>query len=781
MAKGRKRTPPKKDEAAPSRSWGPARNNLADNSTGSGGDFGSYIDMNGQRLKLVQHPTDFSVIGRSNALNDASKAGRAEAYKLSANMSRVRAGDSDSRDKLMDEVREETVAHHIYKIADTDEDIVIDNRIFLSLRNEDPQELENIVEQYSLVPEGRMGNAYILRVTEATGINPLKAANMIARRENVASCVPQVLMPLQMHNASFVDTHPLFRRQWYLAADLLSSPDLDPTASIRAPEAWQINTGSPEVVIAVIDDGFDLDHPAFRNKRIHPDKKDFAVAPQDESPLADQEDFHGTCVASIATGSIDGGGMIGVAPGCTLLPIRIGFGPMAAPIDILEVLRYVSSRADVVNCSFGTPPRSFDPFPAEFRNAITDLTLNGGRRGKGLVMVFSAANDDSPTLLSSAANKNGVHFVRFTPFGGQIDRIPPGKPVFSGYPLTRGVIVVAAMSSLKRKSGYSSWGPHITVTAPSNNMHYITRFVKKGVDDTVRNKFVANYRGLGQVAAVNRPGKGTPFEPMPDDPSTLDFAENFYTITFGGTSGAAPVVTGVVALMLSVNPNLTAEQVRQILMATADRDLDPALDLVDDPNIQGLGGGFQNGHSLFFGSGKVNALRAVERARSLLGPVPASPEPEETSTARPSFAPSVSFGQGATAGALTRRVSRSRTAAVAAEFVRAMTANECIVWRFGGFHQRVREAVAEWAEEPVSSILPGNTLGELAKNTPWNAGQQARLVQTINAHDVFAPPFPETRMLAPSQLLPASTTVEQWEKQVWKHQDPLTPCFPFTD
>jgi hypothetical protein len=110
-----------------------------------------------------------------------------------------------------------------------------------------------------------------------------------------------------------------------------------------------------------------------------------------------------------------------------------------------------------------------------------------------------------------------------------------------------------------------------------------------------------------------------------------------------------------------------------------------------------------------------------------------------------------------------------------------MTANECIVWRFGGFHQRVREAVAEWAEEPVSSILPGNTLGELAKNTPWNAGQQARLVQTINAHDVFAPPFPETRMLAPSQLLPASTTVEQWEKQVWKHQDPLTPCFPFTD
>lgn len=110
-----------------------------------------------------------------------------------------------------------------------------------------------------------------------------------------------------------------------------------------------------------------------------------------------------------------------------------------------------------------------------------------------------------------------------------------------------------------------------------------------------------------------------------------------------------------------------------------------------------------------------------------------------------------------------------------------LSSSQCIVWRRGEFSQRVRKAVAEWAQEPVSSILPTNTVGELAKGTPWNIGQQARLVQAVNANDVFAPPFPGTNMLPPSLLLPASTTAAQWEKVVWRQQDPETPCFPFTD
>jgi subtilisin family serine protease len=592
--------------------------------------------MNGKRMELEQHPTDFSVLAPAEQLARAIEAPETARYEeiknkvkaeapvqpLSAGIARMQAKDAKSRDEVMDEVRRESVAHHIYRVAGTGEEIAIDNRIFLTPRNEDPELLERIIEEFHLVPEGRMADAYILRVTEATGRNPLKTANAIAEREGVLSCTPQVLVPLQPCQMSLFDSHRLFRHQWYLSSDLVSSPDLDPTAGINAPEAWQLTTGSPDIVVAVIDDGFDLSHPAFRNKRIHPARRDFAVKQQDNDPSSEQTDFHGTCVASIATGSFEGDGMIGVAPGCTFLPIRIGFGPMAAQVDMLEVFRYVSRFADVVNCSFGTPPLSFDVFAPQFRNALTQLTRTGGRRGKGLVIVFAAGNDDAPTLLPAARNVNGVKYVDLN--AGRIREVPAGSEVFSGYPLTRGVVVVGAMSSLKRKTGYSNWGPHLTVAAPSNNMHYITRFIRQGgADEASRARFVANYRGLGQVAAVNRLGKGRPFEPLRDKADTPDFNESLYTMTFGGTSGAAPVVTGVAALMLSVNPHLTASQVRQILMSTADRNLDPTLDLAADPNLQGVRGSFAGGNSPFFGAGKVNALRAVERARALLLPLPA--------------------------------------------------------------------------------------------------------------------------------------------------------------
>ena len=315
--------------------------------------------------------------------------------------------------------------------------------------------------------------------------------------------------------------------------------------------------------------------------------------------------------------------MRGIAPACSFLPMRIGFGPSARPIDILDVFRFASQHADVVNCSFGTSPRSFDPFSRAFRRAMTELTETGGRRRTGLVMVFSAANDDAPTFLDGTQNVNGVSFTS----GASISTIPAGRAVFSGYPMTPGLVVVGAMSSRKRKAGYSSWGPHLTVTAPSNNLHYIPTFTPPGTPG--RDAFVADYRGLGQVAAVNRPGFGLAFSPIArfDNPATPDLREDFYTRQFGGTSGAAPIVTGVAALMIAVNPHLSAAEVRQILMSTADQDLDPTLDLANDPNVQGLSGAFVNGRSLFFGAGKVNAAGAVARARALNPdlPLPGTP------------------------------------------------------------------------------------------------------------------------------------------------------------
>jgi hypothetical protein len=147
--------------------------------------------------------------------------------------------------------------------------------------------------------------------------------------------------------------------------------------------------------------------------------------------------------------------------------------------------------------------------------------------------------------------------------------------------------------------------------------------------------------------------------------------------------------------------------------------------------------------------------------------------PTDTSAAARSATPATST--------LPSVISALASVTDAAHVEAALTSSQCIVWRLGEFRQRVTQAVAQWAQESASAISSSDTLGALAKGTPWNVGQQAQLVNSVNANKVFEPPFPGTVMSPPSQLVPPSTTVLQWEAIVWRHQNPLTPCFPFTD
>lgn len=133
------------------------------------------------------------------------------------------------------------------------------------------------------------------------------------------------------------------------------------------------------------------------------------------------------------------------------------------------------------------------------------------------------------------------------------------------------------------------------------------------------------------------------------------------------------------------------------------------------------------------------------------------------------------------ASALPTAISVLASVTDPAHVMAALTSSECIVWRLGEFRQRVRQAVAQWANASASSISASDTLGALAPNGQWNIGAQGQLVSSVNANNVFAPPFPGTVMNPPSQLVPPSTTVLQWDAIVWRHQNPLTPCFPFTD
>ena len=105
--------------------------------------------------------------------------------------------------------------------------------------------------------------------------------------------------------------------------------------------------------------------------------------------------------------------------------------------------------------------------------------------------------------------------------------------------------------------------------------------------------------------------------------------------------------------------------------------------------------------------------------------------------------------------------------------------DECILWRDGDVHKRIRAALAVWSGQAPGDITANTTLGQLAVGTgvPWNEGNQGRLVQATNEQNVFFP-F-QSRMDPPPVLVPSMTSVAEWERVVWRMQTPQRFCFAF--
>ncbi len=120
-----------------------------------------------------------------------------------------------------------------------------------------------------------------MEVTRDGGANPVKVADMLAGEQKpVEYAEPD---PIARFYSSQFPSDPLFTRQWHL--DARNRPQLLAAASVGAVDAWDITRGERAIVVAVIDDGFDLGHPHFQGngKVVHP--KDYVDG--DSSPFPD--------------------------------------------------------------------------------------------------------------------------------------------------------------------------------------------------------------------------------------------------------------------------------------------------------------------------------------------------------------------------------------------------------------------------------------------------------------------------------------------------------------
>lgn len=548
-------------------------------------DPGGYVWRGGNKIQLEKADDRFTVMPSSPRQLDTlqSAPGVREIQPVTNQVFKVKTTATE-RDAAMQAVRSaafDTIAHHAYHPKDSEGTTfyLTDKIIVVFDPAADVAQIEALLEKHRLKvlkEYEELENAYLLQVTSGSGENPLKVANRLAEEEIVVSAEPNMVNRFQ---PAFIPGDGFFRRQWHLSAR--NGLQLVTEASVNAPQAWDVARGARDVVVAVVDDGFDLGHPDFQGpgKVVFP--KDYVDGDANPFPESSIGDYHGTPCAGVAIAESNGQGVVGVAHGCSFMPVRF---PLAADDDLLiEIFEEVGRKADVISCSWGPPP-AFAPLSLPVSATLRRLATTGGPRGKGCVICFAAGNYNAPI---KDPNNRGFTWLNF---GSGVRQRTTGR-ILNGLAAHPNVIAVAASTSLNKHSAYSNWGAEISVCAPSNNFHPLDP-----------QQFV--------------PGRGiwtTDNEAFGDGFT----ARSRYTGSFGGTSSATPLVAGVAALVLSANPDLTAAEVKDVLQTSADKIVDPDPDVVLGTN---RGRYDQRGRCDWFGFGKVNAARAVAEAQERRGP-----------------------------------------------------------------------------------------------------------------------------------------------------------------
>ena len=327
----------------------------------------------------------------------------------------------------------------------------------------------------------------------------------------------------------------LFDKQWHLfntgQGDGIDNED------ILAPEAWKIRSTSPDVIVAVIDTSIDLAHEdlinnLWVNKGEIPNNNfdddgnnlvddyhgwNFAT----NTPLGDGSTNHGTHVAG--TIGAEGNNNIGVT-GVTWDVNLMSLDALSGVKDIetlaktLEASVYyaVDNGANVINMSLGASyPR--ENIPNDIKTIEEFKDRYPSVHGK-ISTAFDYAVNNGTTVVIAAGNEEK-----------SFDEANFSYPAYFSETIP-GVISVAAVTNTGDLTDYSNYGSQVTIAAPGGS---------------------------------SEPGNYT------DPRGILNAWPNNEYVYVSGTSMAAPIVTGAVALMLGENPYLNPAQVESILQDTA--------------------------------------------------------------------------------------------------------------------------------------------------------------------------------------------------------------------
>ncbi|MFT7452948.1 MAG: subtilisin family serine protease, partial [Patescibacteria group bacterium] len=453
--------------------------------------------------------------------------------------------DGKELDDKLDDIRKEgsvEVGTHVYYThGNSNRPVVPTGEIYIIFQDgTSTEEQMLVIDEYNLeIVERRDEYRVIVKVT-AKSPNPLKVSNYLQNISLVKLAEPDIDTFVEEYDFSEPNDQ-LFQHQWHLQNEgqvVDVNWPLKKGADAKVVDAWKRmgNMGSSNIKIAIIDNGFDLTHPDLKNK-VHKPYDLWSQSSQIEQ--GDPRFTHGTPCATVALAASNGSGIVGAAPNAKFVPISGTSFSLRATEAMFNYC--IENDVDVISCSWGSTDPSFNL--SSLKEEAISKAAKEGRNGKGCVIVYAVGNDD-------------LDFVSF----------------YAAHP---DVIAVAASTSKDEHANYSNRGREVTICAPSNGDWPITAgraWWDEGVSwETGEYRFWRD--GLSRGDRYKH---------------------------FGGTSSSCPLVAGICALILSVNPDLTAAEVKTILTKTADK--------IGSPSE------YSNGHSNKYGYGKINADRAVAEA-----------------------------------------------------------------------------------------------------------------------------------------------------------------------
>ena len=409
---------------------------------------------------------------------------------------------------------------------------------------------------------------------------------------------------------------PLAGRQWHLLnTGQAVLGDTLPVAGndLNVDGLFRNGIRGQGVTIAIVDDGLQIAHPDLAANVAAVAGKNFANQSNNPSPSNPDRDNHGTMVGGIAAAvGANNLGVRGVASAATLK----GFNFLAsnAQGNSNSNIEYSwwdgAEVADVgvFNNSWGSSPGNPNLPLAYSQNDIAayEQAMSGTRGGRGGIYVKAAGNNHN-----NGARSDGTDICSADTKNRNTGCIPAGRDPRNNL---FNVITVAAVRADGVRSSYSSTGSALWVSGFGGE----NGWQRQGVPGQLAIRYDPAILTTDVTGCAQGSNKNTSLHNTLDgDQSAIDSTCN-YTGKMNGTSAATPMVSGVAALLLETNPNLSYRDVKYILATTATR-TDPNRAAVTHSDGRVLVPGWTvnaagRAYSNWYGFGVVNAARAVQVA-----------------------------------------------------------------------------------------------------------------------------------------------------------------------